>query len=162
MALWHLTINRMDWIPFDHHHLSDSLVFFPTCLLSVAATHPHLLYTLLPDSLLCIRCCLSIAVQTDAAVVSWRSIGIHSHMTVGEWWIMAGRHAEMEGRGGGGREREKLRLRKGDGHQPHFICGRACVHPYKVRTEIGMFTVFFSLPFRDIETWIGMRRCIII
>lgn len=24
MVAWHVAINRTDWIPFDHHHLSDS------------------------------------------------------------------------------------------------------------------------------------------
>ncbi len=127
MALWHLTINRMDWIPFDHHHLSDSLVFFPTCLLSVAATSPHLLYTLLPDSFLCIRCCLSTAVQTDAAVVSWRSIGIHSHMTAGEWWIIAGRHQRWRSEGGGGKEREREIETKKRRRSPAALYMRACV-----------------------------------
>ena len=89
---WHLTINRTDSIPFDHHHLSDSLVF-GSCPRSIlfyigCSCSWNLIHLLAPVYYRC--CVMSVAGQTVAAVVSRRRrcIGIHSHMTADEWWIM--------------------------------------------------------------------------
>lgn len=50
MVHWHLTINRQstDWIPFDHHHLSDSLVSSLPDLVLLRSPYRDLLSEFIP------------------------------------------------------------------------------------------------------------------